>query len=113
MQVQPFQSNNSNTSTIIFLLEAEDISEESLGLWRKTFQNYLATSVQNDLGLGLNFSVFQISKISLFQLVESGSVHFVFASQSIFSCLELEGAGNRSVPTFKNRIEMFQPDHEK
>ena len=88
-----FASNISHRYSIKTLLITEGRDQESIALWRPTFEKYLESWVGKYLDAQLNFSLETCTKTSAFPLVESRTVHFIFASPSIYSCLEAEFQG--------------------
>lgn len=88
-------------------------SLEFLAAWRPTLENYLSSSVGKHHDPQLNFSLIPVSPSSLSTLVKCGSVHFIFASSSIYSCLELvnEGLKFRVALRMNSRCILYLASH--
>jgi hypothetical protein len=96
LSASPHQTNISHHTTIVIALVAQQIEEASFLSWSPTFEKYLSDSVGKQYVPSLDFSLILLSPISVRPAIEAGTVHFFFASPSVFACLEVEYSGIRA-----------------
>ena len=84
--------NGSNI--VVGVVSTGEFSEAKLQAeWGPTFETYLTESVGRQLVPPRNFSLVLLSIQGAFELVDQKAIDFIFATPSIFSCLELENSG--------------------
>jgi hypothetical protein len=85
--------NRSNI--VVGVVSTGEFSEAKLQAeWGPTFETYLTESVGLHLIPPRNFSLVLMSIANAFDMVDEKEIDFIFATPSIFSCLELENSGN-------------------
>ncbi len=84
--------NGSNI--VVGVVSTGEFSEARLQeVWGPTFETYLTESVGRRLDPPRNFSLVLMSIHVAFEMVDEKSIDFIFATPSIFSCLEMENSG--------------------
>ena len=82
------------TNIVVGVISSGEFSESNVrSLWGPTFETLLSESVGRKLSPPRNFSIVLLDIATSFPMVEEKNVDFIFATPSLFACLEAEYSG--------------------